>query len=183
MIWNLTNGKLNKWRSKTVHQIKPITYCGPILWKTICILIHGNQIRDQEQEAVLCILWYISICSCRTKLGRIKTYLFQGRHHAKTCFWHCPNCYTPHPSFSVSYRIHDNEKGLKEISHPPPTTKKIVHQTKERFNGEFSFLEFAVESNGGRKRFPSHQQIFCSRASRANEVNFFAPSLDQPTWE
>ena len=47
-----------------------------------------------------------------------------------------------------------------------------MHRTKECFYGEVPFLEFAVESNGGRKRFPSHQQIFCSRASRANEVNF-----------
>ena len=41
------------------------------------------------------------------------------------------------------------------------------------FHGEVPFLEFAVESNVGRKRFPSHLQIFCSRASRANEVIFF----------
>ena len=52
-VSDLVFGKANLWTCQT--------YCAPFLRKTICTLIFGNQIRDQEEEAVLCIIWYIYI--------------------------------------------------------------------------------------------------------------------------
>ena len=52
-VSDLVFGKANLWTCQTD--------CGPFLRKTICTLIFGNQIRDQEEEAFLCIIWYIYI--------------------------------------------------------------------------------------------------------------------------